>query len=139
MLHSNLNYSFILIIVVLLFQYKCNYSSGFYDYKQETYLDTIIANDTISITDTFAVNYYYPAGSNILDRIEANEYLDTIFFKAITRFYYKGEDNAHGSGVSLIKMTVENIKLGKKYIHYIRYSDTAEIILPIFLTNNILY
>jgi len=117
--------------LVLLFA-ACGEDSNHYEYYEYSYIDTVLAADTIQNNELTRVVHFYPEGCNHLERIESSERGDTLDLAALYYFYYKGVPCAHGSGLDTILYELRFSEAGAHYLSYTR-SEEIGIIQPVYV------
>ncbi len=108
--------------VALLIVVAC--SDDYYDYHAYSYIDTVLAADTISNDELVRIVYWYPSGCNQFERIESSERGDTLELAALFHFYFKGEPCAHGSGYDTTSHFFHVSAPGPWYLKYRRGEET---------------
>ena len=120
----------IMVIGTGLFIAACDEDSDHFEYYEYTYIDTVLAADTIQNNQLTQIVTFYPAGCNSFERIESSERGDTLDLAALYYFYFKGQPCAHGSGLDTTLYELHFSELGAHYLSY-RKSADVEIVQPV--------
>jgi hypothetical protein len=110
----------------------CDDESDHYEYYDYSFIDTVLAADTIQNNELTQIVHIFPYGCNYLERIESSEHGDTLYLAALYYFYYKGLPCAHGIGVDTVLYELHFSEAGAHYLSYSR-SEEIEIIQPVYV------
>lgn len=102
------------------------------DYREYSFIDTVLAVDTILNNALAAVVHVYPAGCNHLQRIESRERADTLEIAALYHFYATEPPCAHGSGLDTTDYALHFSSSGRHFLAY-RRNDTTRVLQPVFV------
>jgi hypothetical protein len=122
----------ILFGALLLYLGACEENDPGYDYLSYSYIDTVLAADTIQNNDLASVVHVYPAGCNHFERIESNEHGDTLELAALYHFHFSGAPCAHGSGLDTTSCRLLFSSSGERFLSY-RRSDIKRIVQSIYI------
>lgn len=121
-----------MIIAAGLLFAACDEESNHFEYYEYTYIDTVLAADTIQNNDLTQIVSSYPGGCNRFERIESYERGDTLDLEALYYFYFKGQPCAHDRGVDTTLYELHFSEAGAHYLSYRRSKDT-EIVQPVYV------
>ena len=122
-----------LIFVVLLLQWAaCDDDTNYYDYYEYSYIDTVLAADTIQNNELVNIVHIYPGGCNHFERIESAEHGDTLDLAVLYHFYFRGMPCAHGTGLDTTLYVLQFSVAGAHYLSYDR-SEEIEIVQPVYV------
>jgi len=104
--------------------------NNYYDYS---YIDAVLADDTIQNGESVRVVYVYPMGCNRLERIETEERGDTLALAALLYFYETpGTPCAHGGGSDTTSCALSFSAGGARYLSY-RRNETTPVVRPVYV------
>jgi hypothetical protein len=118
--------------VLLLHLAACDEDDHKHGYLEYSYIDTVLAADTIQNSDLVRIVHVYPSGCNYLERFESREHGDTLALAVLYHFYYSDLPCAHGSGLDTTSFRLEFSANGAHYLSY-RRSKTATVIQPVYV------
>ncbi|MCU0639978.1 MAG: hypothetical protein MUF59_08925 [Candidatus Krumholzibacteria bacterium] len=102
------------------------------DYYEYSFIDTVLAGDTIRNDDPAPVVHVYPRGCNHFDRFESTESADTLDLAVLYHFDYEGRPCVHGSGLDTTNCVLSFSAGGARYMRYQR-DDSTWIVQPVFV------
>jgi hypothetical protein len=120
------------IIAVGLLIASCDDESNHFEFYEYTYIDTVLADDTIQNNELTRIVSSFPGGCNRFERIESSERGDTLDLDALYYFYFKGQPCAHDSGLDTTLYELHFSVIGAHYLSY-RRSEEMEIVQPIYV------
>lgn len=123
---------FALVVSLLFCVATCDDDSNFYDYLATSYIDTVLAADTIQNNQLVEIVHVYPGGCNHFERFESKERGDTLELSVIYRFYFRGAPCAHGTGLATASYRLLFSSGGEHYLSYWR-SESQKVVQDIFV------
>jgi len=117
---------------LLLYMTACDGDDPSSDYFEYSYIDTVLAADTIPNNALVQVVYVYPGGCNSFERIESSERGDTLELAALIHFHFEGSPCAHGSGLDTTSYCLQFSEMGDHYLLY-RQSEITKIVQPVYV------
>lgn len=108
-----------------------NTVNGF-NYLDYSYIDTVLAGDTIQNNQLVQIVYELPAGCNHFERFESAELRDTLEVSLLLHFYSTGVPCAHGPVVDTTSYRLLYVADGERWISYQR-SKTEKIVQRVFV------
>jgi len=124
---------FIFLGALLLYIPACDEDGRYYNYFDYSYIDTVLAADTIQNGEPVGIVYVYPAGCNHFERIESKEHGVSLELAVLYHFYFRGEPCAHGSGLDTTSYRLF-FSSGDQHFLVYRKSEDWEVLRPIFVT-----
>ncbi|MDD3642290.1 MAG: hypothetical protein PHQ19_02355 [Candidatus Krumholzibacteria bacterium] len=99
---------------------SCQEDEDTYEYFEYSYIDTVLAADTIANGQSVDIVFYYPAGCNRFERFETEERGDTLDVSVLFLFYFYGMPCAHGDGYETKSYPLHFSAEGPWRLHYRR-------------------
>lgn len=111
---------------------SCGEETDHFEYTDYSYIDTVLAADTIANGQTVDIVYYYPAGCNRFERFETAERADTLEISALLLFYFYGMPCAHGDGYAARAHPLEFGAAGPWHLRY-RRGESEWVVQEVFV------
>jgi hypothetical protein len=97
----------------------------YFNYLASSYVDTVLAGDTVATGEEVSVIHKYPYGCNSFERLDCVANSDTLLIDAIYRFKYEGKPCAHGSGLDTTQYVLCFHRTGSYVMEYQRDDTTT--------------
>ena len=103
-----------------------------YEYFDYSYIDTVLAADTIVNGQQVRIAYYLPGGCNSFERFETRERGDTLEISVLLLFYSHGRPCAHPPGIDTREYPLVFSSEGPWWLSY-RRGEAERIAREIFV------
>jgi hypothetical protein len=123
---------FVLAISLLFCVASCDEERNFYDYLSTSYIDTVLAADTIQNHRPVDIVHVYPGGCNYFERFESRERGDTLELSVLYHFYFRGAPCVHGTGLDTTSYGLHFTSGGYRHLVYWR-NESHRVVQDVFV------